>query len=682
MTQLTDFSRDLITAAASLTRIRYEAPKPGGNDLAFLDAFDAIVEFEPIAGPRYHVHDLSLLARLAASCRDTEALAGMARGGGLTCLIVPEADQRRLVDLASSAIQLWSDDGGLPTLRDLKVLRADAETSVMHHAITTAWELGRGVLLLSGECVPDLLRPVVEDKMPLPPLSSPIVAAMLAITHGAEPLMLDMAPLTGLDLGAVTPLALTKAFTEETPQNVIARLATLAAQTAQVATGITLDRVHGLSDAMPALQRMARDLERWKAGDLDWSDATASALFYGPPGTGKSMAATALAGSAGVPLIMITYGDAQKAGHLGDTMREMSAAFDRAIAAAPCVLFLEEIDGYGSRDSKDGSGNSYRRAVVTHLLQLLDKARRVPGLVIVGCTNHLDAIDPAIRRSGRFDLTLKIGLPDRKGLIAILQDLLPNVAFDVAPMADRLIGCTGADAAAAVREAQSLARDAKEPLGASHLHAALDRIAPRIAPMMLRRAAVHEAGHILVTHLLRQPTPARAVLSVSGGQVDYPRPPIETYDSASVLLRILLAGRAAEIVALGDASSGAGHGAVSDMALATTLALRMELQWGMGDCGLIYAPLPDATRIPAWLHAKLRSMLDEAQAEAIDLLRAHRDSLERIAAALLSERELDGAALAQLMPPQSSEPVAANDNVIPFPGRRQFARAMANGALA
>ena len=682
MPELTDFSRDLITAAASLNRVRYEAPKPGSKDLPFLDAFDAIVEFEPIAGPRYHVHDLSLLVRLAASCRDIEALSGMARGGCLRCLIVPEADRRRLVDLASSAMQLWSDHCGLPILRDLKVLRADAEASVMQTAITSAWELGRGVLLVAGERVPDPLRPLVDDKMRLPPLSPTLVAAMLAITHGADPSMLDTAPLSGLDLGAVTALALTQAFTEDTSENVIARLAALATETAQVTTGVTLDRVHGLTEAMPALRRIVRDLTRWRAGTLDWAEVTASALFFGPPGTGKSMAATALAGSAGVPLIMITYGDAQKAGHLGDTMREMSAAFDRAIAAAPCVLFLEEIDGYGARDGKDGNGNSYRRAVVTHLLQLLDAARRVPGLVIVGCTNHLEAIDPAVRRAGRFDLTLKIGLPDRKGLIAILGDLLPDVAFDVAPMADRLIGRTGADVAAAVREAHSMARDADEPFSADHLHAALDRIAPPIAPMILRRAAVHEAGHLLVAHLLRQPAPARVVLTFAGGQVDYPRPLVETYDSARARLHILLAGRAAEIVTLGDASSGAGHGHASDLAQATVLALQLEMQWGMGDCGLIYTPLPDATRIPAWLHAKLRTMLDDTQAEAIALLRAHRDSLEHIAAALLSERELDGAALARLMPPQLPEPVAANDNVIPFPGRRLPLLAQTDGALA
>ena len=670
----TAFARNLIDATAHLTQIE---PLSRDGDSSIVEWLDPIA-----TPPRYRVHDLCLLARLAHTLADPQSLTEMTRPGRITCFTAPKTDHRVMRDVASKALRRWVPHLGHPPLAKVTVLRADQDDSKLLASVRSALEDGDSVLLLTEDHVTEALRPLIDGHVDLAPFSPAIVASMLLHTHQADAAALELTQLAELDLGAVNPLTLTRAFAADQPQDVVARLAGFAAAGPQAAPGLALDQVHGLTDAMPALRRIVRDLATWRAGTLDWTQVTASALFYGPPGTGKSMAATALAGSAAVPLIMITYGDAQKAGHLGDTMREMSAAFDKAIAAAPSVLFLEEIDGYGSRDGADGPSNSYRRAVVTHLLQLLDKARRVPGLVIVGCTNHLEAIDPAVRRAGRFDLTLKIGLPDRKALIAILQDLLPNVAFDVAPMADRLIGCTGADAAAAVREAHSLARDVDEPLSAGHLHAALDRITPRIAPMMLRRAAVHEAGHILVAHLLRQPAPARAVLSVAGGHVDYPRPPIETYDSATARLHILLAGRAAEIVALGDASSGAGHGHASDLAQATTLALRLELQWGMGDCGLIYTPLSDATQIPAWLHAKIRTMLDEAQTEAIVLLRSHRDSLEHIAAALLSERELDGAALARLMPSQAPVPVVANDNVIPFPNRHLHTLTQTDGALA
>lgn len=682
MPQITEFSRDLIAVAATLARIGDEPPEPRNEGLAFLQAFTDPIEMEPVAEPGHHIHELSLVARLGAIFRAPEDFEALTRAGCLTCLVAPEADQRKLLDLASSAVQIWGDHFGLPDVGGLKVLRAEAEPSILNNTVTTAWELKRGVVLLSDGRVPDPLVPLVGGRVHLPLLSPEIVVEMLALTHpatGAEP---DPAPLAGCDLSVLTPLALSQAFSEDKPQAVVDRLAALAAPLAAVDTAVTLDRVHGLADAMPALRRIVRDLERWKAGSLDWSRVTASALLYGPPGTGKSMAAAALAGSAAVPLVMLTYGQAQKAGHLGDTMREMTRAFEAAVRKAPCVLFLEEIDGYGTRESFDAN-NSYRRAVVTHLLQQIDMARAVPGVVIVGCTNNLDAIDPAVRRAGRFDVTLRIGLPDRAALMAILQDLLPDAGFDIGPMADRLIGRSGADAAAAVRQALSIARDADEALTVGHLHAALDRIAPAASPEMLRRAAVHEAGHLLVAHLLRLPAAERAILSPAGGRVDFPGNPVETFASAQARLRILLAGRAAEIVAFGEPSSGAGHGPDSDLALATRLALQLELQWGMGDCGLLYAPLMDATHIPVWLHTKLRALLAEAQTDAIEHLRQNRAALDRIARALLAERDLDASAIAALLPPlPRPAPVAANENVILFPKHRAAAPCLTPGASA
>lgn len=677
MAQLSDFSRNLIDAAQGIAQIGYSPEHPHKREqdgvLTWIDAFDAPVTFEPVDAPRYRIHDLSLLVRFAATFSEPQDLADLARPGQITCLALPETDHRLMLELAASALGLWFAPLEHPDLARLAVLRAAQEESKLILSITSKLERGGGgVLLLTYSGAPACLRPLLDTALRLAPLSPAVIAAMLQHTHGADPLELDLDALASLDLSPLSPLALVRAFAESTPQEVIARLAALAQPKPDGAPRLTLERVHGLTDVRPALKCMARDLARWQAGTLDWKTATTSALLYGPPGTGKSMAAAALASSADVPLVLLTYGDAQKAGHLGDTMREMSCAFEAAMQAAPAVLFLEEIDGFGSRESLEDHNNSYRRAVVTHLLQLLDAAQTVPGLVILGCTNHIDAIDPAVRRAGRFDLTLRIGLPDRRALLAILRDLLPDARVDLAPMADRLIGHSGADAAAAAREAQSLARDAEEPVSERHLHAALDRIAPRIAPEVLKRMALHEAGHLLVAHLLRQPAPERAVLSSTGTYIDLPLPPVQTFSTAQARLRVLLAGRAAEIAVFGAPSAGAGNGPDSDLALATGLALTLELQWGMGDCGLIYAPVTEATRVPAWLHAKLRGLLDEAQAEALSLLRQNRAALQRIADALLAERELDAPALALLMPAVSPEPKreVANDNVISFSPRR------------
>lgn len=152
-----------------------------------------------------------------------------------------------------------------------------------------------------------------------------------------------------------------------------------------------------------AATRLVADMAGWRAGRVAWSEMTRSLLIHGAPGTGKTWLARAIAGSAGLPLIAASLGDWQSAGHLGDLLREMRATFARARAAAPCVLFLDELDAAGSRGSDDRHASTYRAQVIAGLLEQLDGVLGLEGVLVLAATNDPGAIDAALRRPGRLD---------------------------------------------------------------------------------------------------------------------------------------------------------------------------------------------------------------------------------------------------------------------------------------
>lgn len=346
----------------------------------------------------------------------------------------------------------------------------------------------------------------------------------------------------------------------------------------------------------------------------------------------------------------------------------MTQAAEDALVGGPCMVHFEELDGFGSRFSSDKHGQSYRRAVITHLLALIDRLRAQPGVVLVGCTNALSEIDPAIQRAGRFDQHLHIGPPSRQAILRILSDLLPAENLDLHTAADRLLGCSGADVAAVARAAKSAAHDAGVVLTGVHLETAIAPFSPAIDTDALERIAVHEAAHLLVGHLLHLPAPVQALITARGGEVVFPRLSVDTEDSIHARIRTLLAGRCAEILTFGDAASGAGAGPDSDLAQATALALDCETLFGMGAYGLVFTPFQSAAHAPAWLQQHLRKTLKAAANEVTNLLRMHRTSLNSLARQLLKTRELDAPALSMLLNslPKPERTPPANDNVIPF----------------
>jgi hypothetical protein len=185
---------------------------------------------------------------------------------------------------------------------------------------------------------------------------------------------------------------------------------------------LCVEQMAGYGDARQWALDLMKDLELWRCKTLSWADMSTKLLVSGPPGTGKSTFARALCNSLQIPLIATSVGQWLEPGYLGDVLKRMTAVFDVAREHAPIILFVDEIDGIGRRDS--GSGRSYDDywiTVINRMLELLDGAVRSEGIIVVGATNRPGVIDPAIRRSGRLERHIEIPPPDIDALEGIIR---------------------------------------------------------------------------------------------------------------------------------------------------------------------------------------------------------------------------------------------------------------------
>ena len=417
-----------------------------------------------------------------------------------------------------------------------------------------------------------------------------------------------------------------------------ARLAGSPVAPGDAAAPPTLDSLTGDGPALQAARHLVEDLRLWRAGRLDWSEITRSALFYGPPGTGKSWLAQAMAATAGVSAITGSFGEWQAAGHLGEMLKAMRRTFAEARARAPAVLILDELDAVGHRGDNAGQNQNYRVQVINAFLALMDEIARAPGVIVVATCNHIDLIDPAVLRPGRFDLRVEVPLPDAATLAGVLRRHLALPEADLATLARHCVGLSLAECDAELRAARGAARRAGIALDAAGLMA---RLGAGRDPAIDRRVALHECGHALVTTALGRGAVQRLALAGSGGTTRIARrPQAGLIADHTDLLAELMAGRAAERLVLGAVSAGAGGPPDSDLALATRVALDLETRYGLGAEGPLWfgdsaAPMRD----PA-LRARIRRHLETAEARAAALLAPHRALLEDMAAALVTRREL------------------------------------------
>jgi AAA+ superfamily predicted ATPase len=406
-----------------------------------------------------------------------------------------------------------------------------------------------------------------------------------------------------------------------------------------------LDDLHGLGEAAEWGRSMARDFADYRTGRLAWVDMDRGILVSGPPGTGKTTFARALASTCMVPIHVHSLARWQAKGHLDDLLKAMRGAFDEAKRDAPCILFVDEIDAFGDRETLSGEHEQYCREVINGFLECLDGAEGREGVVVVGATNLPDKIDAAIRRPGRLDRHVVIPLPDLEAREGILRHHLGNVlaGADLSDVAERLEGASGAVIEQVVRDARRRARTERRELAAGDLDAALP-VRHRLSDEDYRRACVHEAGHAVIGTLLslaagKVPTEVRVFREVpadgTAGVTAYHRAGGIMRTRLAYLAEIvgLLAGMVAEEIVLGEHTDGVGGSDRSDLQQATTLATAMEASVGFGGNIAYLAPAGDAEllgrlRSDPSLRRAVNRTLAKCRDRARTMLEANRTALD------------------------------------------------------
>ncbi len=397
-------------------------------------------------------------------------------------------------------------------------------------------------------------------------------------------------------------------------------------------------------------------------------------LMVGPPGTGKTLLARAVAGEADVPFFALT-GSSFVELFVGVGASRVRDLFSAARKAAPAIIFIDEIDAIGQRRGGAFVSNDEREQTLNQLLAEMDGFDPTAGVVVLAATNRPETLDPALLRPGRFDRQVEIPLPnliERTAILAVHatdKHLAPDVDLNV--VARGTPGFSGADLANLLNEAAIVAvRAGRDVISAADFSEARDRIllgrreaTNALLPGEKHAVAVHESGHALVAALSPNADPVAKVTILPSGQAlgvteQLPTDERHLYSESYLKdsLAIRLGGRAAELLVLGEASSGAS----SDLAGATDLATRMVREYGMSER---LGPIGFASGSPMYLgneqvHSRdyaeatqrvideeVSDLLKEAEKRAISLLTDHRDALDRLVADLIAHETVDGDAV-------------------------------------
>jgi cell division protease FtsH len=363
-------------------------------------------------------------------------------------------------------------------------------------------------------------------------------------------------------------------------------------------TGVTFADVAGVDEAKAELQEVVSFLkDRDRYGRLG-ARIPKGILLVGPPGTGKTLLARAVAGEAGVPFFSISGSEFVEM-FVGVGAARVRDLFDQARKAAPCIIFIDELDALGrARGSYGGfGGNDEKEQTLNQLLAELDGFDTAAGIVLLAATNRPEILDPALLRAGRFDRQVVVDRPEKAGRALILKVHLKGLRVDPALNLDEIAsltaGFTGADLANLVNEAAIIAtRRNADTVGQDDFTAAIERIIAGterktriMQPDERARVATHEMGHALAAATLPSADPVQKVTIIprSVGALGYTlqRPTEDRFLITASELRdrmvVLLAGRAAEDLVYAEVSTGAQD----DLAKVTDIARECVMRYGM-----------------------------------------------------------------------------------------------------
>lgn len=430
---------------------------------------------------------------------------------------------------------------------------------------------------------------------------------------------------------------------------------------------VTFADVIGCSEAKHALLDITKAFSHPDTFEAVGARPSRGVLLAGPPGTGKTQLAKALATECGVNFMEVTGSDFSSP-FMGMGIMKVKSLFRQARKKAPVIIFVDEIDGIGKRQSDPRLGEAEGNRIINQFLTELDGFGTRDGILLIGATNLAESLDPALRREGRFDRTITIHLPstvERKGLLDLYLKKLPNVApIDLDRLAGTTMGLTPAAIASIVN--QAAIRAAREELSLVEERHMVDAIeTQRIGEAPIgsspfstaerKRIAIHETGHAAVA-ALRSIGRVDKVTILPRGQALGVTLVIPTEDKRLHLkselrdrIMMLLAGRVAEQLFLDETSSGAAQ----DLQEATKLAVQMVGAFGMGPRSEL-ASVTALQEMGLGVDAKdtiseVNALLSELEKECIGILSSRRAELETIVDALLSDETISGTVVLQAL---------------------------------
>jgi cell division protease FtsH len=474
---------------------------------------------------------------------------------------------------------------------------------------------------------------------------------------------------------------------------------------------VTFKDVAGVDEAKEELREIIEFLREAQKFQKLGGRIPKGVLLVGPPGTGKTLLARAVAGEANVPFFSISGSDFVEM-FVGVGASRVRDLFEQGKKNAPCIIFIDEIDAVGRhRGAGLGGGHDEREQTLNQLLVEMDGFESNEGVILMAATNRPDVLDPALLRPGRFDRRVVVSRPDVRGREEILRVHTRKIPLaedvDLSVLARGTPGFSGADLANMVNEAAlSAARQNRKAVLHYDFELAKDKVLMGVErkSMILsdeekKVTAYHEAGHAMVAVTLPHSDPVHKVTIIPRGMAlgvtmqlpiddkhNYTKEYLETE------IAILMGGRLAEEIFLSQMSTGAGN----DIERATELARKMVCEWGMSTLGPLtfgkkeeqiflgreiaqHRDYSEDTAIK--IDLEVRRLVDEGYTRAKGILSTNKETLTRIAMALLEREVLDANEIRMLVEGKELPPIkmpSKDDGVQqvlkPEPGRPGIAK--------
>ena len=437
-------------------------------------------------------------------------------------------------------------------------------------------------------------------------------------------------------------------------------------------SNVTFKNVAGLQEEKEDLEEMVDFLRNPQKYTSVGARIPKGVILVGPPGTGKTLLAKAVAGEAGVPFFSISGSDFVEM-FVGVGASRVRDLFEDAKKAAPCIVFIDEIDAVARRRGTGmGGGHDEREQTLNQLLVEMDGFGVNEGIIVMAATNRVDILDPAILRPGRFDRKVAVGRPDVKGRVEILQvhskEKPLGEDVDLARVAKTTSGFTGADLENLMNEAAILAaKENRSYIRQSDIDRAFVKVgigaekkSRVISEKEKKITAYHESGHAILFHVLPDVGPVHTVsiIPTGVGAAGYTMPlpgEDEMFNTKGRMLQdimVSLGGRIAEEIIFGDVTTGASQ----DIKHASKIARAMVTQYGMSEkVGMIdYGSDDDevfigrdfghvraySDEVTASIDAEVKRIIDECYEKAKNIILEYRDVLESCTALLIEKEKI------------------------------------------